>query len=404
MNGSKPTVGLAMVCDANGTIIRVISNTLGLGRDNLEGKTFSLVVDRGSFTKALDFMLAANREGGVFDWELGVPFREGVKILHFAGAVSEGNVVVVGANTTEHMEQLLNDFMHMWNEQANRLRTTTKDNIKLSNEAQARESGLYDELGRLNNELANLQRELVKKNMALERLNQEKNRFLGIAAHDLRNPLNAIQIYSEFLQEEAANVLNEEQMEFVSIIHDSSQFMLRLVNDLLDVAKIESGKLELDIEPLDLAPLVEANVKLNAALASRKNVQVQLHARVTSLFVEADRAKVEQVLNNLLSNAVKFSPPDSSVSVTLEECEGHARIAVQDHGQGIPPDELDRLFRPFQKTSVQSTAGEQSTGLGLAIVQKIVQGHEGKVWVDSEVGKGSTFVVELPVLERPSHD
>jgi two-component system, OmpR family, sensor kinase len=400
MTNESEKAGIALLCDLNGTILKVIRDELGLVNRLVPGKPLSLVVDRGSLTKALDFLFALKADGAVFDWELGVPVGDAIKVLHFAGARSEDDFVVVGANTEEEVERLLREFVRMSNEQTNRLRGTIKENVRLSSEKCSRESGLYDELGRLNNELANLQRELAKKNVDLERLNEEKNRFLGIAAHDLRNPLNAIQMYSEFLLEEATDNLDAEQMEFVSIIHTSSQFMLQLVNDLLDVAKIEAGKLELNVGPGDLVCLAKNNVKLNATLASRKDIRVEFDHSEPSLVIMVDEAKMEQVLNNLISNAVKFSSPGSSVRVRVEKAGSKALVSVEDQGQGIPAEEWDSLFRPFQKTSVRSTGGEESTGLGLAIVHKIVQGHDGRVWVESEVGKGSKFFVELPLLDH----
>lgn len=404
MTDDNDTAGVALLCDLDGTIVRIISDRVGLSHRVAPGKSFSLVVDRGSLTKALDFLLAIKSDEAAFDWELGMPVGDSVRILHFAGARTGDELVVVGANTLEEAERLLVELESMWNEQANHLRTTLKENIQIAKEAQTRESGLYDELGRLNNELANLQRELMKKNIELEKLNQEKNRFLGMAAHDLRNPLSAIQMYSEFLLDEAADALDSEQMDFVSVIHASSQFMLQLVNDLLDVAKIESGKLELITESIDLVGLLEDNVKLNASLASRKNIDVRFHCADGPIFVRADRAKIDQVLNNLVSNGVKFSSPGTVVAVHVERSEDKAIFSVEDQGQGIPQQELAGLFQAFRKTSVMATGGEESTGLGLAIVHKIVHGHGGRVWVESKPGKGSKFFVELPLLEdQPLH-
>ena len=276
------TSGLAFICDDNGTILKIISDHLGLSHRIVAGKSLSLVVDRGSMTKALDFVLAVKAEGAVCGWELGMPTENSVKVFHFAGTTVGGELVVVAANTLEEVEQLLQEFGGIWNEQANLLRSTVKENVRLSSEAITRESGLYDELGRLNNELANLQRELTKKNIQLERLNEEKNRFLGMAAHDLRNPLGAIQMYSEFLLDEAAEALDEEQMEFVSTIHASSQFMLQLVNDLLDVAKIESGKLDLSLESIDLKQAVQSG---SLEIEDYTNFQMSLRFLAGSLGV-----------------------------------------------------------------------------------------------------------------------
>jgi signal transduction histidine kinase len=259
------------------------------------------------------------------------------------------------------------------------------------------ETERYDELGKLNNELANLQREISKKNVELEKLNEEKNRFLGMAAHDLRNPLHAIQMYSEFLLDETRALLGQEHRSFLEIIHSSSQFMLRLVNDLLDVAKIESGKLVLEIAPTDLVELVNKCGETNNVLASRKNISVtfELCDSIPELLLDA--SKIEQALNNLISNAVKFSEFGSRVVVKMSSTPEEVTISVIDEGPGIPEHELGKLFQPFQRTSVKSTGGEESTGLGLAIVKKIVLGHNGRVWVESQPGKGSAFFMALPI-------
>ena len=197
--------------------------------------------------------------------------------------------------------------------------------------------------------------------------------------------------------DEATEVLNPEQLEFVSIIHSSSQFMLRLVNDLLDVAKIESGKLELELATTDLIELIRRGVSLNSIFATKKGISVKFsHGdNIPNVFI--DSAKIEQVLNNLITNAVKFSNPGEVLEIGVSKSDSEVIISVRDHGQGIPADELGKLFKPFQRTSVRSTGGEDSTGLGLAIVRKIVTGHKGRVWVESEVGKGSTFYVAIPL-------
>lgn len=396
----KPTeaeAGIVFVCNLDGTILEIIRDELGLTDRILKGRSLSTVLDRGSLGKSLNFIVEIKSNGAAFDWQLGVPISERVSILNFAGALWNEKILIVAAKTPDGLEKLVDELIHMGNEQINSLRSAMKDRVDLIKTQEQRESVLYDELSRLNNELANLQRELTKKNFELEKLNEEKNRFLGIAAHDLRNPLNAIQMYSEFLTDEAGDVLNAEQMEFVTIIHSSSRFMLRLVNDLLDVAKIESGKLELELATTDLVAMIDRNVALNSAMASKKQIKLIFDHDNNIPLVQIDSAKIEQVLNNLITNAVKFSNAGSVISINLAKKDNEAILSVKDEGQGIPADELDKLFKPFQRTSVRTTAGEDSTGLGLAIVRKIVLGHKGRVWVESEVGKGTTFYISIPV-------
>jgi signal transduction histidine kinase len=178
-------------------------------------------------------------------------------------------------------------------------------------------------------------------------------------------------------------------------------FMLRLVEDLLDIAKITSGKVLLDLRPLNLVALAKHSIALNNILAFGKQIEIKLCEGDELPDIIADAAKLEQVLNNLLSNAIKFSYPHSTVEVRIARNENCVTIAVKDQGQGIPANELDQLFTPFAKTSVKSTAGERSTGLGLAITRQVVLEHKGKIWVESQVGQGSTFYVSLPI-EQPN--
>lgn len=256
---------------------------------------------------------------------------------------------------------------------------------------------LFEEFTRLNNELADAQRELAKKNAALAALNEQKNRLLGMAAHDLRNPLGVIMSYAKFLNHMAGAKLDEKELQFVAQIEKSSQFMLRLLEDLLDVSQIESGQLNLALAPTDLVALVKGNVELNRVLAGAKDISIELEVPAALPPVDMDATKIEQVLNNLISNAVKYSHAGTTVRVSLESGAEEVRVSVRDQGQGIPAAELDKLFQAFSKTSVRSTAGEKSTGLGLAITRKIVEGHGGRIGVASRVGEGSTFSFALPV-------
>jgi PAS domain S-box-containing protein len=243
--------------------------------------------------------------------------------------------------------------------------------------------------------LANYAVQLADQNDELERVNEQKNRFLGIAAHELRSPLQFILAYSEFLVGEASDTLTDRQMQFLSIIRSSSEYVVRLVNDLLDVAKIEAGKLELNPEPTDLGALVRENVSLNRTLAAKKDVGIRLEVETLAPLV-VDPDKMVQVLNNLINNAVKYSPPGSTVDVRLHPDGQYVHVSVRDRGPGIPEDALDRVFQPFETTKTKAPDGQKGTGLGLAIAKKIVEGHGGSIWVQSEPGQGATFHVTLP--------
>jgi signal transduction histidine kinase len=245
-------------------------------------------------------------------------------------------------------------------------------------------------------------KELEEKNRILNEINEQKNRLLGIAAHDLRNPLAVIYTYCDFLLENPDS-LNFGQLEIISDMFESSKFMSSLINNLLDISKIEAGKLELDLDLLDIVSVIKHNISMNRVLAEKKNIMIKFSCFITSKEVLIDRIKIEQVLNNLISNAIKFSYPDSVIEIGIKPQDTWILLSVKDNGQGIPNHEIEKMFKPFETTSVKSTAGEKSTGLGLAIAKKIVEGHQGKIWVESEVNKGTAFYVKLPQnIEKPA--
>jgi signal transduction histidine kinase len=256
---------------------------------------------------------------------------------------------------------------------------------------------LRKNLIQVNNEFSNLNRELQKKNSELTRLSELKNHLLGMAAHDLRTPLGAVRNLSEFVLDEAGDSLSAEHVEFLEIINNSSSFMLSLLDDLLDVARIEAGKLDLDFQPTDIISLIQSCVQINNSLAKKKEIQIILENPQSMPLVEMDPMKIEQVMHNLLTNAVKFSPEETMIRVSVSLDRDQVRVAVADQGPGIPEEDIKKLFQPFSKTSVQATGGEKSTGLGLAIVKKIIQGHRGNIWVESAVNQGSTFFFTLPL-------
>ena len=260
-----------------------------------------------------------------------------------------------------------------------------------------RDNRLYEDLSRLNNELATLQREMAKKNVELEQLNALKSELLGMAAHDLRSPLGIIQNYSDFLEADAGPMLSDEHRAFISTIKRTSRFMLGLVDDLLDVSTIDAGRLTLDRRPCDLGLLLAENVTLNRTLAARKSIAIDWTPPDPPLpSVPLDAGRIEQVLNNLIGNAMKFSSSGSRVLVSATSAGDTVTISITDHGPGIPPGDLPNLFKPFGRATARGTAGEKSTGLGLAIVRKIVEAHGGRIWVESEPGKGATFSFALP--------
>lgn len=386
--------GVALRCGIDGVIRAVVRDDFDLGACLAAGAPLHGLADPAARAKMHAFCDAVARQRAVFDWEITVALDGALVPLHFAGVRSGSEILVVAARSLGGLAQVNEELMRINNDQVNATRTIAKDLAEAKARTRERDDSLYDELSRVNNELANLQREMARKNVELGRLNEDKNRLLGMAAHDLRSPLGVIQSYAEFLETEAE--LDGEQREFLAIIRQTSDFMRRLVDDLLDLSRIEAGRLRLDREPTDLPALVRRNVALNAVLAARKGVAIELDVQGDRPLFELDRAKIEQVLNNLLGNAVKFCAGGSTVRVQLSATAGAALIAIRDQGPGIAEQDLPGLFKPFATGTARGTAGEGSTGLGLAIARRIVEGHGGRIGVHSTPGAGACFWFELP--------
>ncbi len=242
-----------------------------------------------------------------------------------------------------------------------------------------------------------LQDELAEKNRQLEVLNERKNRFLGMAAHDLRSPLTVIDGYATLMAAGRLGAVTEEQSDRLERISASARFMRGLIDELLDISAIEAGSLVLHREPTDLERLVQEALGIQRMVADLKDIAIKLATRGDIPLLPIDRAKVEQVLHNLLTNAVKYSARGTTINVRIGREDGRVRVAVIDQGQGIPADELDHVFEPFRTTSTVPTGGESSTGLGLAIARRIVDAHGGVLKVASTVGQGSTFTLVLPL-------
>ncbi len=231
----------------------------------------------------------------------------------------------------------------------------------------------------------------------LVELNEVKDRFLGMAVHDLRTPLTVIRGYAALLEEGRLGDLSTAQRDVVARITRSSETMLALVEDLLDVSAIESGHLALDRRPVDVAVFLRECCASSQVLADAKDITLDLDVPAALPPVPMDPHRMEQVVSNLLANALKFSWPGGVVTVSARVAGDALALVVTDRGQGIPAGEMDRLFTLFGRTSVRPTAGEPTSGLGLAIAKRIVEAHGGSIAADSRTGDGARFTVKLPL-------
>ncbi|MEI6632312.1 MAG: HAMP domain-containing sensor histidine kinase [Chlamydiota bacterium] len=260
---------------------------------------------------------------------------------------------------------------------------------------------LRDEALGLNRELNNLTRQLHQANAELRELNELKNHFIGMAAHDLRNPVGVIMIYSQLVLDAAGGCLGDEQRGFLRAILAAAAGMKRLIDNFLDVSVIESGHLRLERARTDMAEILSSVLPLVRLVAARKKVELLAEAEGDARPLVVDVAKVRQVLINLLSNAVEHSNAGQRVWLAARREASELVFSVRDEGPGIAFEDQERLFAPFVRAGTRKTAGERSVGLGLSIAWLVVEAHGGRIWVESIPGAGSTFLFALPVQELP---
>lgn len=254
---------------------------------------------------------------------------------------------------------------------------------------------------RLTAELSETNRELELRNREVERANRLKSEFLASISHELRTPLHTIIGFSELLAEEVEGPLNEKQRKFVGHIHKDALHLMELINDILDLSKIEAGRVELHCEA------VEISVALDNALASMRPMSaaksIEITSRVQSgIFAYVDAVRFREIISNLLSNAVKFTPEGGRVSMDLVTEECMATVCVTDTGIGIAPAEHTRIFEKFYQTGSTTRGVREGTGLGLAITRHLVELHGGRIWVESELGQGSHFRFTVPLANPAS--
>jgi signal transduction histidine kinase len=272
--------------------------------------------------------------------------------------------------------------------------------VAIGTRTAAEEERLQDRLIALNQDLGRLARALEKANAELKRLGRLKDLFLGMAAHDLRKPIGAVLNFAEILESEAGPALEADHVRFLGIIASSARSMRRLVDDFLDVARIESGRLELEEAPTSMEDVLRRTTDAIGPAATRKGVAISVAVAPDVGPVRMDGPKIEQVLSNLVSNAVEHSVPGSPVDVRVRRLPACVEVAVRDRGTGIAPGDRDRLFLPFGRGRSRKTGGEPSTGMGLLIARKIVEAHGGEISLASEVGAGTEVRFTLPDAPR----
>jgi len=255
-----------------------------------------------------------------------------------------------------------------------------------------------DELGVLAANVNRMNDELERLYGELETVSRHKSDFLATMSHELRTPLNAIIGFSEILQEQMFGELNEQQLAYVDDVLAAGRHLLSLINDVLDLAKIEAGRMELDLGPVSIADVLQSGMTMHGERASRAGIALGMRIEPEDVVVTADERRVRQVMFNLLSNAIKFTPREGRIDVSAKVLDGHVEISVADTGPGIVQADIDRIFEEFDQGSVGRHV--DGTGLGLPLSRKFVELHGGRLWVDSALGAGSTFRFTLPLEQE----
>jgi signal transduction histidine kinase len=255
-----------------------------------------------------------------------------------------------------------------------------------------------DEIGALAADVNRMNDELGRLYQELETASRHKSDFLATMSHELRTPLNAIIGFSEVLQEQMFGELNERQLAYINDVLEAGRHLLSLINDVLDLAKIEAGRMDLELSEVAIPEVLRSAVSIHSERAARGGMVLALSSEPEEIVVTADERRVRQIVFNLLSNAVKFTPADGRIDVSAQLQNGQVEIAVADTGPGIAATDLESIFEEFEQTS----EGKQmeGTGLGLPLSRKLVELHGGRLWAESQPGHGSTFRFTLPTRQE----
>jgi len=268
----------------------------------------------------------------------------------------------------------------------------------LADEFNEMASRLGESYATLEQKVADRTQEVEDKSRQLELASRNKSEFLANMSHELRTPLNAIIGFSELLLEKAFGDLTDRQAEYIRDILSSGKHQLAVINDVLDLSKVESGRLDLERSTFSLSVALSDAITLVRARATQRGIALSEQLDPELGDIDGDQRKVKQVLVNLLSNAVKFTPDGGRVGVVASRANGEITIAVSDNGAGMSPDDLGLIFKEFGQTA--SARGHEGTGLGLALAKRLIELHGGRISAQSEPGHGSTFTFTLPATSK----
>lgn len=328
-----------------------------------------------------------------------------IKATEMANQIAQGNKEIIIEerfleDKNSETTTLLLSFQRMANDLKNSEEQRAEYLEKLQNE-HAEQQKLSEELALLNASLEEKvelrTRDLREAVNSLQKAGEVKSRFLANMSHELRTPLSAIINYSQILKEEIFGTLNDKQHRYIGNVLSSGTHLLQLINDVLDISKIEAGKMTLTIGSYSISNLVEESFLLVKSLAYRKNIEIAVNIYPADFIVTVDANKLKQIICNLLSNAIKFSPQSGKVSVEVIKDKENMYLTVKDNGIGIKEEDQERIFKEFEQVDSSYKREYEGTGLGLPLTKKLVEMHGGQILLESQLGKGTEVIVIMPI-------
>ncbi len=326
--------------------------------------------------------------------DIRLPDADGMEILELAKETNPDATVIMitGYASVETAVDAVNQGAYAYF-----VKPVNPDEIKTSIANALKQQRLSQENKRLVESLQRSNKLLYEANEELRKATQAKSEFLAHMSHELRTPLNVIIGFSELMLDKVPGEVNEEQKQCLNDILSSGRHLLNLINDILDLSKIEAGKMELKVGNFSLPNVIESLRGIMVSIIAPRQQSLEVYVEEALPLVNGDKSKVRQVLLNLLSNATKFTPDGGKLRIEAVKENGWCRVSVIDNGIGIKKEDQERIFEPFCRLDNPLVREREGTGLGLALVKEIVEKYGGRIWVESEYGKGSRFTFTLPL-------
>lgn len=400
MNNNRNNIenGLYLVCNKNGQIVDVLFDDLGLVPKNRLPKPFFDILDQESISKFSNFWNAIQNQEFISGYEMLVARDKKASLpLKFSGGNFKDQVWIIAASGDKDLNNMLEEMMYMNNEQQNIIRRTEKKLSKVYKSVDQLPFDSYDEMSKVNNELVNAQRKQMKQheqilqlNNRLEKSNKELESFAYSVSHDLKEPLRMIRSFMKLLNDRYGDQLDEKANKYIHFAVDGAERMNVLIDDLLEYSRV--GRKNREFTKTDINVVLEKITTLMTSFIDEQNAKVIWPEMPT---IVCQMVPIEQVFRNLISNSIKYRKRNEApvIKISFDENSSRWLFSVKDNGIGIDPEFHSAIFDLFRR--IETDTDVSGTGMGLAITKKIIEEHNGKIWVESEIGEGSCFYFTL---------